>query len=75
MLTLSSSSLHHMQLGEMRATRFGYLPAVFSSVVKEWRAHRAARNVESLSDEMLRDIGISRADIDVVVRYGRSHWL
>ena len=37
----------------------------------EWRAHKALRAVESLSDEALHDIGIQRSEADHVVRHGR----
>jgi uncharacterized protein YjiS (DUF1127 family) len=36
-----------------------------------WQARRATRKLEGLDDRMLGDIGISRADIDRVVRHGR----
>ena len=37
----------------------------------EWRAHRALRAVESLSDAALHDIGIQRSEAEHAVRHGR----
>lgn len=41
------------------------------AIATEIRARRAARQVESLSDEVLHDMGIARAEIDQAVRFGR----
>lgn len=36
-----------------------------------WRRHRDEQLLQALNDHQLRDIGISRADIGIVARYGR----
>ena len=48
----------------------GRIAAMFQALRTEWRARRAARAVESLSDSMLHDIGLTRGEIDQAVRYG-----
>jgi uncharacterized protein YjiS (DUF1127 family) len=37
-----------------------------------WRLQRTRHELESLTDRELADIGLHRADIDLVVRQGRS---
>ena len=37
----------------------------------EWRAYKALRAVESLSDAALHDIGIQRSEAEHAVRHGR----
>lgn len=54
-------------LGSSRIT------AIFHALRSEWRARRAARSVEALSDGMLHDIGLTRGEIDQAVRYGSRH--
>ena len=50
----------------------GRISAFFGILAAEWRARRAMRRIDSLSDEMLHDIGLTRGEIDSAVRYGRS---
>jgi len=45
--------------------------AVPSRLWREVQLRRATRNLEGMDDRMLGDIGIGRADIEVVVRNGR----
>ena len=49
----------------------GRIAGFFRALGSEWQARLAARRVETLSDEMLHDIGITRSEIDQAVRYGR----
>jgi uncharacterized protein YjiS (DUF1127 family) len=37
-----------------------------------WRTQRTRHELESLTDRELADIGLHRADIDTVIRHGRS---
>ena len=53
--------------------RLGTLAAFASRVWAEFASRRAARSVEMLSDEGLRDIGITRSEIESAVRFGRHH--
>ena len=48
-----------------RASRY------FRALAAEWHARQVARHVASFSDDMLHDIGITRGEIDRVVREGR----
>ncbi len=45
---------------------------ILAALMLEHRARRATRHLMALDDYMLRDMGISRADIDRVVRIGRD---
>ena len=67
-LSLHASSTARPQ-GPARSTGFA---AFVRGLPAQWRARRAARNVHSLSDEMLHDIGLTRGEIDSAVRYGRA---
>ena len=69
MSTLSLRSNGANAYGSGTGSRF---TGIFGAILAEMRARRAARQVESMSDEMLRDIGVSRSNIDQAVRSGRS---
>lgn len=71
MTTLSSGFLSPA-LGSRAGHGFHRVLAVLQSVGAEWRARQAVRRVESLSDEVLHDIGITRGEIDQAVRVGRN---
>jgi uncharacterized protein YjiS (DUF1127 family) len=43
-----------------------------ASITKRHRLRRAARELESLDDRLLKDIGVSRSAIGAAVRYGRE---
>ena len=51
---------------------FGMLTALATAIEAELRARRAAAELASLDDYMLRDIGVVRGDIDRIVRGGRE---
>ena len=62
----------------VRDTSAGWGERVLSILAMPWRGlaraaemHRMRTALEALDDRSLRDIGLSRHDIDVVVRYGR----
>jgi uncharacterized protein YjiS (DUF1127 family) len=44
---------------------------LLKAAARAWSLRQASHKVEGLSDEMLHDIGISRGEIDIAVRYGR----
>ena len=71
MSTLSSGFLSPAS-GSRTGHGFQPMMSVLASVVAEWRARQAVRRVESLSDEVLHDIGITRGEIDQAVRVGRT---
>lgn len=52
----------------MAKTIVSALGAVFSPIVKYFEAARTERALSSLSDELLRDIGIERAQISSISR-------
>ena len=68
---MSTLSLRSSGANEFRGRTESRLTVFVSAVVAELRARRATRQVEAMSDEMLRDIGLSRASIDQAVRVGR----
>jgi uncharacterized protein YjiS (DUF1127 family) len=64
---------HHV--GPRRGTGFGAVllagaGALATALVREIRLRRDARRLAELSDHMLKDIGVSRGEIDSVVRDG-----
>lgn len=44
--------------------------AMLARMARCWRARRDRRHLEAMPDFMLRDIGISRSDIDYVAAHG-----
>ncbi len=44
------------------------MPGLFSQIRRKWRAQSARRDLETLSDRQLQDIGIRRDQIAAVVR-------
>jgi uncharacterized protein YjiS (DUF1127 family) len=42
------------------------------AIAEELRIRRDMRQLMAMDDEMLRDIGLTRADISSAVRYGRN---
>ena len=51
---------------------FSRLAALRSTIEAEVRARRAATELAGLDDNMLRDIGVARGDIERIVRGGRE---
>jgi uncharacterized protein YjiS (DUF1127 family) len=56
---------------ETSATRSSGLRSFFSSVMREIRIRRALREVSTLDDAMLQDIGLGPGNIEDAVRCGR----
>ncbi len=57
------------------ADRPGFLAGVARTAyaaLREYRERRAMRHLAALSDHMLRDIGLSRGEIERAVRTGRA---
>lgn len=50
-------------------TLFALAPAAFAALYPMGRSHRNARLLHALSDAQLKDIGISRCDIERVVKF------
>ena len=48
------------------------LSAALGAVKRAYVVHRDGRILSGLSDQALKDIGISRGDIDNAVRFGRT---
>ena len=46
--------------------------AAMAAMVKEIRARRAMAELSGMGENMLHDIGLTRDDVERVVRYGRS---
>ncbi|PTE08478.1 DUF1127 domain-containing protein [Mesorhizobium helmanticense] len=44
--------------------------AMLARMARGWRSRRDRRHLEAMPDFMLRDIGISRSDIDYVAAHG-----
>jgi uncharacterized protein YjiS (DUF1127 family) len=56
---------------ESPAARPSVLKNLFSSVMREIRLRRAMREVASLDEAMLQDIGLGPGSIEDAVRHGR----
>jgi uncharacterized protein YjiS (DUF1127 family) len=48
------------------------IAAAFSAAVREIRVRRAMRELSGMGEGMLRDVGLTRDDVERAVRYGRS---
>jgi uncharacterized protein YjiS (DUF1127 family) len=48
------------------------LKAVVIWLVHEWRIHRSIEQLRGFDDHMLKDIGLTRMEIEAVVRHGRD---
>ncbi len=57
-------------IGERRSWR--HTLADLFAVLRERRMRSAERDLKSMDDHMLRDIGVERSDIASIVRYGRG---
>ncbi len=57
--------------GSWRSRSLSALVELWARVVRLRNASRAAAQLAAMNDHMLKDIGISRAEIEHVVRYGR----
>jgi len=47
------------------------LRAAVTWLIHEWRVHRSIQQLRGLDDHMLKDIGLTRMEIEAVVRFGR----
>jgi len=48
------------------------LRTMLAAVGRGWRARQSRRHLEAMPDFMLKDIGISRSDIDRVTTHGQT---
>jgi uncharacterized protein YjiS (DUF1127 family) len=69
----------HMPVELVGNNASGWRALLLSMLARPWRSlaraaemRRMPRTLEALDDRSLRDIGLSRHDIDVVARYGRD---
>jgi uncharacterized protein YjiS (DUF1127 family) len=71
-MLMSASAPTHS--GLIRRYREGLVRAV-RHVSEEWIVKRAIAELQGLDDHMLRDIGLSRSEIESYVRHGqRNHY-
>jgi uncharacterized protein YjiS (DUF1127 family) len=68
MSTLTASHLlsSHARLASREAPRFGGLRALFSRMADASRAASARRAMGHLNEHMLRDLGLTRGDLDAL---------
>ncbi len=71
MSVLSSITRLGPAAGSARASGWG-LGRLGTTLAAEWRAFSAARTLRSFDDHVLRDMGVSRSEIDHAVRFGRD---
>jgi len=64
------------QIARRRTGRFqAFFIALVAHMKRARERHRAIVDLSQLSDHQLRDIGISRTEIDHVVQHGRDRFL
>jgi len=72
------SYVHKLVLALVRQARGWLQPLAMRGArmairfAKEWYCRRAIRALHRFDDRLLADMGISRADIEMVVRHGRA---
>ena len=54
------------------ASLLGALARPVAAVARELRIHRAVRDLAAMDERMLKDIGLTRAEIRGAVRFGRD---
>lgn len=73
-MTTTSTTYAAQYPTALRATRSGFFTRALARVVEviatEYRIRRDTRHLMSTSDDMLKDIGLSRAEVARVVRSG-----
>ena len=65
-----TSAFHHAHDTAVRAP--GFVGRLLSLIAEEIRIHHSMRQLASLDDAMLRDIGIDRGAVEDAVRHGRD---
>ena len=70
------STIHDSRELRQAAASIGGISSIVTAIwqsIQEWRERQRTRNaLEDLSDKELRDIGITRGEIDHIVRGSRS---
>jgi uncharacterized protein YjiS (DUF1127 family) len=70
-----ASATAHLAAGGRRQTALTRSIARWiARIRKEWRIRRGIEELMALDDRMLRDIGVSRSNVEYVARYGRWPW-
>lgn len=68
-MSAMTTAFHHAHDTAVRAP--GFVVRLLSLIVEEIRIHRSMRQLASLDDTMLRDIGLDRGAVEDAVRHGR----
>lgn len=55
-----------------RARQWRFASILLARLLRRWRHRRDRRHLEAMPDFMLKDIGISRSDIDHVAAHGET---
>ncbi len=68
MTTLTASQIlsGYAEMGDHLSPRFGALRALFARMAAAAQADTARRSTAGLSDHLLRDLGLTRGDLDVI---------
>jgi uncharacterized protein YjiS (DUF1127 family) len=54
------------------ARQWRFASTLLARLLRRWRHRRDRRHLETMPDFMLKDIGISRSEIDYVVAHGET---
>jgi uncharacterized protein YjiS (DUF1127 family) len=70
----ASATAHLASGGRRQSALAKSMGRWIARIRKERRIRRGIEEMMALDDRMLRDIGVSRSDVEYVARYGRWPW-
>ncbi len=68
---MTALTMHHLSAGHHTGSSFTFFEKIVNVVTHELAVRKAIRELNSCSSEQLRDLGLTRSEIETAVRMGR----